>query len=559
MKKLFFVLSIVLLASCEKSFDKLLTDPSLASPGSADADLYLNNAQIGFAEFFSSYDAVGNINGASDFGAQVMRMEASLVGSTYQDAYTPENFDDLWRNAYAEVFKNLNAMMPVAEEQKKYMHMGIGKTLKAYALFTLVDFFGDVPYTEANLGSTNTNPAADPGRVVYDSALNLLSSAILDMEKQSAAEPTNDLYYGGDAEKWITLAKTLQLRAYLQTRLVDPTAKEKIKALLDENDLIDEEAEDFQFHYSTKSQTPDSRHPKFINNYGNVEGAQDYIGTQFMWMLLQEKNLVDPRTRFYLYRQSTDIQADVPNAANFQFTLPCFNRSRPAHYTASMPFCYLGDGFLGRDHMNNEGIPPDQLLRTTFGVYPSGGRFDDSDGEGIDANDGGKGAGILPVWISAFTEFAKAEAALTLATGDDARTALKEGIRKSFDKVFNFPATIGVEVPANRMPSTTAQNTYVSKVLSTYDAAAGTDGKLNVVMKEWYLASWGNGVDPYNFYRRTGKPDNLQPPALSANPGSFIRSFFYPAVYANLNNKATQKTGTGNKVFWDTNPDNFIK
>ncbi|MEO6454953.1 MAG: hypothetical protein ABIN97_12805, partial [Ginsengibacter sp.] len=90
------------------------------------------------------------------------------------------------------------------------------------------------------------------------------------------------------------------------------------------------------------------------------------------------------------------------------------------------------------------------------------------------------------------------------------------------------------------------------------DAATTTGDKLNVIMKEWYLASWGNGVEPYNFYRRTGKPDNLQL-ALNPTPGSFIRSFFYPAVYANLNNTATQKATTGVKVFWDTNPDNFIK
>src|SRR5688500_11162781 len=120
MKKILFVFSIILLAGCEKSFDKLLTDPSLASPESADVDLYLNNAQLGFADVFSSYDAVGNVSGASDFGALMMRMEGAATGSTYADVFSAESFDDLWRNAYSEVFKNLNAMMPLAEEQKKY-------------------------------------------------------------------------------------------------------------------------------------------------------------------------------------------------------------------------------------------------------------------------------------------------------------------------------------------------------------------------------------------------------------------------------------------------------
>ena len=34
--------------------------------------------------------------------------------------------------------------------------------------------------------------------------------------------------------------------------------------------------------------------------------------------------------------------------------------------------------------------------------------------------------------------------------------------------------------------------------------------KLNIIMKEYYIALWGNGVDAINNYRRTGKPDNMQ-------------------------------------------------
>ncbi len=557
MRKLLFFISAVLLFSCHKQFDKLLENPSLARPRSADVDLYLNVAQIQFANFLSYYDGVGNINGASDYGAQMMRMETANTGSTYPDVYQPENFDQMWGFAYEKVFKNINAMLPLADQQKKYTHLAMGKILKAYTLITLVDFYGDVPYTEANQGAANTNPAADKGRAVYDSAINLLSSAVNDLKKAPAAAPTNDLFYAGSRARWTTLAKTIQLKAYIQTRLTDASVKAKIDALLTENDLIDTEAEDFQFQFSTKDQAPDSRHPKFINNYGSGLGANDYLGTHIMWMMAVEKGITDPRIRYYFFRQTTDIVAAVPNAVNFQFTIPCYTRARPAHYPASMPFCNVDAGYFGRDHLNSEGLPPDQQLRTTFGVYPSGGKFDNDDAVAVKATDGAKGAGIIPIWISSFTDFVKAEAALTLTTAGNARTFLEGGIRKSFSKTFGFPAKVGVTVPTNRVPSTAVQNNYVNNVLAAYDAASASE-KLNILMKEWYLASWGNGVEPYNFYRRTGKPDNLQL-AVNANPGSFIRSFFYPAVYANLNNKATQKTTTTVKVFWDNNPDNFIR
>jgi len=81
-------------------------------------------------------------------------------------------------------------------------------------------------------------------------------------------------------------------------------------------------------------------------------------------------------------------------------------------------------------------------------------------------------------------------------------------------------------------------------------------------MTEYYLAAWGNGVEPYNNYRRTGKPDNMQPPAAVPEPGFFMRSFFYPSVFVNRNSNAPAQKNPGNaadKVFWDNNPDNFVK
>ena len=83
--------------------------------------------------------------------------------------------------------------------------------------------------------------------------------------------------------------------------------------------------------------------------------------------------------------------------------------------------------------------------------------------------------------------------------------------------------------------------------------------ELDVLMKEYYIALWGNGVEAYNLYRRTGKPSDMQP-MRAANPGSFLRSLIYPADFVNLNSNVTQKSNsTVNKVFWDNNPDDFIK
>lgn len=552
-KIIFTILTIAVLGSCNKmndKFDRLLNNPNSPTPESANADLYLTNIQFGFASFFNS---------ASSFGMELTR-QILFYGPTYGNGYTAVSYDGMWNTAYTNIIKNANALIPIAEQQKKFVNVGMAKIMKAYTYMTLVDMFGDIPFSEANLGVDNTNPKLDKGQEVYAASIKMLDEAIADLAKTPASFPGNqDLYYGAanaaGARRWVTLAKTLKLRAFLQTRLVDAGAKGKIDALLTENDLIDTQAEDFEFKYSTKQAAPNSRHPRYNSNYSPVGSASDYISNYFMFALIQEKGTGannDPRTRYYIYRQRTNYADVNQNSSSCSVSAP------PAHYTAGIPFCLLITGYWGRDHGDNSGIPPDGPLRSTVGIYPFGGEFDANQGTSVSLNRGGQGAGIQPILLATFTEFMKAEAALILGTAGNPRTLLESGIRSSFAKVFSFPATVGVTVPSTFVPDQARQDAYVNKVLALYDGAGSTDQKMEVLIKEYWLALWGNGSDAYNTYRRTGKPATFQPTRSTA-PGEFIRSHLYPSVHVNLNQNSAQKSGVGVRVFWDTNPPGFIK
>ena len=225
-KLIIAVITMTLLNNCGK-FDRMLDNPNVPRPDAANADLYLNQVQLGVAGFF---------NAASDYGMQVTRM-IHMYGPTYTQNWSPENFDGFWTTAYTSILKHANALIPIAEEQKKYVSLGMAKIMKAYTMMTLVDIFGDVPVLEANLGSENTNPKADKGSDIYAAAISLLDQAIADLAKPPASYPgVLDLFYGAanatGAKKWVTLAKTLKLRAYMITRLVDASAKTKIEVLL---------------------------------------------------------------------------------------------------------------------------------------------------------------------------------------------------------------------------------------------------------------------------------------------------------------------------------------
>lgn len=100
------------------------------------------------------------------------------------------------------------------------------------------------------------------------------------------------------------------------------------------------------------------------------------------------------------------------------------------------------------------------------------------------------------------------------------------------------------------IPTQETIDAYVAKVLAKYDAAANNEAKLDVVIKEFHIASWGNGMENYNNYRRTGYPSDIQ--AHVYTPGSFPRSYQYPARLIQRNTSFTQRVVT-EPVFWDDN------
>lgn len=541
-------------ASCSKDLDPLLVNPNQPTPSTADVDLYLNTVELGFNNFWST---------TSDYCAELTRQQVMNGSSLYNNAYSPQSFDGMWTTAYTSVIKNADALIPIAKTQNKFVQSGIAKTLKAFTIGTLVDIFGDVPASQADLGVANTSPSVDGGAAAYALVQTLLDSAIADFARTTptAVNTKTDLIYNGSGAKWTTLAKTLKLKFYMQTRLVDNTVGPKVIALLTENNLVNTASQDFVFQYGTNLSAPDNRHPHYRTNYVNSGGPGEYVNNYFMWMVAAQKyngtvNFNgDPRLRFYFYRQVTNY------ATADQQSMPCSAQANPPAWYASVPdktpYCAIGRGYWGRDHGDASGTPPDGNSRTAWGIYPAGGLFDAGLGGNVTQGAGNGGNGINPIFLSSFTAFLKAEAALIFNTtvAGTATTNLTNGMNVSINKV--------IAIPTGYAPPTATQiANYTTLVNNNYAAATTTADKLNIIMTEYYIASWGNGLEPYNNYRRTGSPNNMQLSVGVPNPGLFIRSFFYPSVFVNLNvNAPKQKTPgvAANKVFWDNNPDNFIK
>ena len=71
----------------------------------------------------------------------------------YDRAFRPQDFDEIWKDSYQKVLVNIETLIPLAEEKQLNVHVGVAKIIKALTYITLVDVFGDVPYTEAIKGT----------------------------------------------------------------------------------------------------------------------------------------------------------------------------------------------------------------------------------------------------------------------------------------------------------------------------------------------------------------------------------------------------------------------
>jgi len=578
MKKTYKILGLIcILFALSCDLDKDLDNPNEVGINTADPTLLMNGVQRDFAAFFeksSGADRSQVTNGVDE----LVRMRSMSAGFTYPTAFSPQSQDAAWNDAYQKVLVNIEAMLPLAEKATLTTHVGAAKIMKAYILISLVDIYGDVPATEAIKGAEAIlNPAADPGASVYAMAITLLDEARAELAKPAATAGgalTRDIFYNGNRANWTALANSLELKAQLNMTAqpaLKAAATARITTLLGEN-LIDTDAEEFIYKYGTAAVPATSRHPYYVDTYRPVAGsANGWIGSHFLKEVFNGLGVQDPRWRYYFYRQVGSLKQAL---AVDPKSITCLNSSAqltgiPAHYTAfynnlgaPLVYCAFEPGIYGRDHGDAQGRNPDAPILTAPGVYPAGGRVD-TNPTGAAGNpnyfvttqlgQGANGAGILPIYMSFFTDFMKAEAILRLGVAGDAKQAMLDGVNKSINRVRAFAVSKAQTLPAGLEP---AQVIYTASLGAIYDAA--TD-KLDVSSKEYYKALWGNGIEAYNLYRRTSSPKNFQPvKAVPGTEGPFWRSMVYPAVYANLNANAPSNEGKATrKVFWDGNPDDL--
>ena len=94
-----------------------------------------------------------------------------MFGPLYEIAYSADAFNNAWSTTYSTIISNNRVLAPLAESLEAYQHLGISQIIEAYAITSLVDYLGDIPYSEAVAGIPN--PSRDPGDQTYGAMLTL--------------------------------------------------------------------------------------------------------------------------------------------------------------------------------------------------------------------------------------------------------------------------------------------------------------------------------------------------------------------------------------------------
>ncbi|MBX2899748.1 MAG: SusD/RagB family nutrient-binding outer membrane lipoprotein [Cyclobacteriaceae bacterium] len=578
LKKLSILTIVFSLGACELDGD--LDNPNQVPVAGADVDYLMNLVQLNFADYFSSVQ--GNL-------APLVRYNAMTGGYRYQLAYQPQFQDGIWSNAYQGILVQAETLIPLAQAKNLTTHVAVAKILSAYVYLSLVDQFNDVPQVEAlKGGELNFNPNATAATDVYAYAISLLGEARTELAKtgtDAGAALGRDIYYGGSRTNWTALCNTLELKAWINIAQIPGRKSEadaKIATFINPTtgasvlNIIDTPAENFTYRYGAVDVPAGSRHPQYDQYYGpSAGGAGGYLGNHFMYEMFNASDytddgvgtgnaIQDPRWRYYFYRQVGSID---PSTNGFDVkALGCTPGVPPPHYVSGgvKVFCVFEPGFYGRDHGDASGTPPDGPVMTTAGIYPAGGRPDNTSTANVtyqgstQRGQGANGAGIQPIWMSFHTDFIKAEVVARAGNTAASKTLLETAILNSISSIKSFADGKGQSVTIAPWTSATTSTAWANFTTNYKNAALlafdNATTKMDIIALEAWKAFYGNGYEAYNLYRRTGAPKALQP-TIQINPGPWIRTLIYPAVYVNLNLNATQRDiNVVNKVFWDNNP-----
>jgi len=214
---------IFLSYGCTKDFKALNTNPNSPGIEQAAPNMLLTNALEAMT------DRVHEIFLGHEMGSCWVQHMAK-VQYPDEDRYVPRMsvINNTWTSFYASSGYDVQTIYNIGVATKNDSYKGVALILKSYIVSVLTDEFGDVPYSEAFMGSDATKPILSP---VYDTQESIYAALIANLAEantllsEDGAAISGDILFNNDLLKWKKFANSLSLRLLLRrSDRVNPTA-----------------------------------------------------------------------------------------------------------------------------------------------------------------------------------------------------------------------------------------------------------------------------------------------------------------------------------------------
>lgn len=486
--KISFILTVIFVASCSKSFLDVNNDPNTVTDVPARTLLPATTVAMAFT----------NSNELGKTAALLMQYNANTLASSQAGAYDIWNisgYDDQWSfELYDGTLSNLSIIIQKTQSTAP-AYAGIAKLEFAYTASMITDLWGDVPYSQGGQG-LDANGVLKYPKPIFDaqmdiylgnsskgitSLFNLVRQGLADIASPSATRPgSDDVVYGGDLAKWTRFGNSLLLKFALQVSNRAPdTTKAVINSVLAGRPYIDDINGTLDFNVPFTKANPNA---------------------------------------YYLQ----DVGGSIPNTEMLSNRFLALERSLNDSLRLSKFYTKPAATFVGNDNGSPFTAPP-LATRSTYGTYVLGPTL----------------SGEAPIrLITAFRNyFILAEAALVYGTTGDPNTYYQNGIRASM-------ISTGI--------STADINAYFAANPTIVNLSGTTQQKLQQIITQKYIASVGNAIESYNDYRRTGYPVLTPPLQTAGDdPNTFPRRFPYTTDEGTANpNQPNPRPKTNVKVWW---------
>ncbi len=152
----------------------------------------------------------------------------SAVGNFYRhnEETATAPFDFTYQDQLKNIAEILKQTGPGGYDEGNKTNMrNAARILKAWSFFRLTDFYGAVPFTEANQGIEGVFfPKYDNQSIIYPAMLQELDEAVNGMSPSNPDEgfARADMIYQGDITKWKKWGNSLLLRYAMRVSNVDP-------------------------------------------------------------------------------------------------------------------------------------------------------------------------------------------------------------------------------------------------------------------------------------------------------------------------------------------------